>query len=126
MAQMQGAPLSRGTEGLIRDRLAIFERRIEVGRNELNEAEFDWVEFGRSWAALEEMGEQEATALGIEGVVEAVRLLVLDTSQARGITLKDRVLVLNAPWDLVARGRHARRGIFAFVAARRKLQEVDE
>ncbi|MGI3166000.1 hypothetical protein [Pseudooceanicola sp. 200-1SW] len=119
MAQTQGAPLSRGREVILRDRLAVFEGRAETGRNALNEPIYAWAELGRSWGAVEELGAQEQVALQIEGMVAAVRLLVLDTPLARSVTLADRVRVLGEAWDLVGRGPHAmRRGVFAFTAAR--------
>lgn len=124
MAQTQGAPLSRGRELLVRDRIATFERRQETGRTGLNEPIFAWAELGRSWGAVEQLGAEEVTGLQLEGSVEAIRLLVLDTPQARGVTLADRVTVLGAIWDLVARGPHpAKRGVFAFVAARMRDEE---
>ncbi|PJE32667.1 hypothetical protein PSM7751_01410 [Pseudooceanicola marinus] len=119
MAQTQGAPLSRGKELLIRDRLVTFERRAETGRNALNEPTFTWAEIGRSWGAVENLGAQEQVALQTEGMVAAVRVLVLDTPLARSVSLVDRIRVLGETWDLVGRGPHAvRRGIFAFTAAR--------
>ncbi|PJE26816.1 head-tail adaptor [Pseudooceanicola antarcticus] len=119
MAQSQGAPLSRGREVLLRDRLVVFERSVETGRTALNEPTYQWSEIGRSWAAVENLGAQEQVALQIEGLVAAVRVLVLDTPQARSITLADRLQVLGETWDIVGRGPHAvRRGVFAFAAAR--------
>ncbi|MBR9821927.1 MAG: hypothetical protein GYB51_13115 [Rhodobacteraceae bacterium] len=119
MAQTQGAPLSRGREVILRDRLAVFEGRSEAGRTALNEPTYQWAEIGRSWAAVEPLGAQEQVALQIEGLVEALRVLVLDTPQARAITLADRLQVLGETWDLVGKGPHAaRRGVFAFTAAR--------
>lgn len=123
MAQTQGAPLSRGREVILRDRLAVFECCSVVGRNALNEPIYDWGELGRSWAAVEELGAQEQVALQIEGLVAAARVLVLDTPQARSITLADRIRVLGETWDIVGKGPHAaRRGVFAFTAARASSQ----
>jgi head-tail adaptor len=119
MAQSQGAPLSRGKEVIIRDRKALFERRAETGRNPLNEPIYQWQSIGASWAAVEEVGEGEVAANGIEGAVAAIRVLVLDTPQARSITLADRLQILGQTWDLVGRGPHSvKRGVYAFVGAR--------
>lgn len=119
MAQTQGASLSRGREVILRDRKAVFERRAETGRNALNEPLYQWQPIGTSWAAVEEVGEGEVAASGVEGAVAAIRVLVLDTPQARSITLADRLRILGQTWDLVGRGPHgARRGVYAFVGAR--------
>lgn len=84
-----------------RNRLAVFERRQNGARNELNEPVEAWPELFREWASRSDIKDGERVAAGFEAGAVVARFEIDRVQMAEDLTPADRLQCDGHTWNII-------------------------